>query len=125
MGIKRFFKKVGGWFKDKFHKVKDGVTKFAKAVLPVAKKIGGALLNSPLGDKLNGFLPGAKDAAKSVISLLPDGKVKERVNEFSDQAFNKASDVANEINKRQEQARDFVDRGREVIDKLGAIKQNM
>ena len=32
MGIKKFFKRVGGWFKDKFHAAKTGVQKFAKVV---------------------------------------------------------------------------------------------
>ena len=30
MGLKRFFKKAGAWFKDKFHKAKNVVVKFAK-----------------------------------------------------------------------------------------------
>ena len=32
MGLKKFFKKAGDWVKDKFHKAKNVVTKFAKPV---------------------------------------------------------------------------------------------
>ena len=37
MGLKKFFKRAGAWVKDKFHKAKNVVTKFAKPVVKIVK----------------------------------------------------------------------------------------
>ena len=39
MGIKKFFKKVGGWVKDKFHKATHVVGKVVGKAVPVVKKV--------------------------------------------------------------------------------------
>ena len=122
MGIKKFFKKVGGWFKDKFHAAKTGVQKFAKVVkekvVPVVQKGVNFIGNTPIGGIINGFTGGAFDKARKLINLIPGGKVKEKAEEYVNKAEDARNKVVNEIDKRQDQARDLIDKGRGIMDRL-------
>ena len=115
MGIKNFFKKVGGWVKDKFHKVKNGVTKFVKVVAPVVKKGVDFIDKTPIAPIINGVTGGLFDKAKKLINILPDGTVKDKLNEYSDKAERFKDRAVDEIDKRQNQARDLIDKGRNAI----------
>ena len=117
MGIRSFFKKAGGWMKDKFHKAKNGVVKFAKAAAPVVKKAVNFIDKTPISNIINSFTGGAFDTAKKVINLIPDGKVKDTVNNFTNKAEELKNRAVNEIDKRQDQAREMINKGRDVIDK--------
>ena len=122
MGIKKFFKRVGGWFKDKFHAAKTGVQKFAKVVkdkvIPVVQKGVNFIDKTPIGGIVNTFTGGAFDKARQLINLIPGGKVKEKAEEYMNKAEDVRNKVVNEIDKRQDQARGLIDKGRGVVDKL-------
>lgn len=126
MGIKKFFKKVGGWFKDKFHAAKTGVQKFGKIVkdkvVPVIQKGVNFIDKTPIGGIVNTFTGGAFDKARRLINLIPGGKVKEKAEEYVNKAEDVRKRAVDEIDKRQDQARDVIDRGRGVLDKF---KQGM
>ena len=115
MGIKNFFKKVGGWVKDKFHKVKNGVTKFAKVVAPVVKKGIDFIDKTPIAPIINGVTGGLFNKAKDLINILPDGSVKDKLNEYRNKAEGFKNRVVDEVDKRQNQARDIIDKGRNAI----------
>ena len=115
MGIKSFFKKVGGWVKDKFHKVKNGVTKFAKVVAPVVKKGIDFIDKTPIAPIINGVTGGLFNKAKDLINILPDGSVKDKLNEYRNKAEGFKNRVVDEVDKRQNQARDIIDKGRNAI----------
>ena len=115
MGIKNFFKKVGGWVKDKFHKVKNGVTKFAKVVAPVIKKGVDFIDKTPIAPIINGVTGGLFNKAKDLINVLPDGSVKDKLNEYRNKAEGFKNRVVDEVDKRQNQARDIIDKGRNAI----------
>ena len=121
MGLKRFFKKVGGWFKDKFHAAKTGVQKFGKVVkekvVPVVQKGINFIDKTPIGGIVNSFTGGAFDKARRLINLIPGGKVKEKAEEYMNKAEDIRNKAVNEIDKRQDQARGLIDKGREVIDR--------
>ena len=119
MGIKNFFKKVGGWVKDKFHKVKNGVTKFAKVVAPVVKKGIDFIDKTPIAPIINGVTGGLFNKAKDLINILPDGSVKDKLNEYRNKAEGFKNRVVDEVDKRQNQAREFINRGRGVVDMVG------
>ena len=121
MGIRSFFKKAGGWMKDKFHKVKNGVVKFAKAAAPVVKKAVNFIDKTPISNIINSFTGGAFDAAKKVINLIPDGKVKDTVNNFTNKAEELKNRAVDEIDKRQNQAREVIDKGRGIIENIGPM----
>ena len=121
MGLRKFFKKAGGWIKDKFHKVKNGVVKFAKAAAPVAKKVVNFIDKTPLSGVINTATGGLFEGAKKVINMLPDGKVKEAATNFTNKAEAVKNNVNSELDKRQEQAKGLIDRGREALDKGKAI----
>ena len=116
MGIKKFFKKVGGWVKDKFHKVKNAVAKFAKPVVKVAKKVVNFVDKTPLGPILSRVSGGIFDAAKKVINILPDGEVKNNVQNFANKAESTAGQIVNKVDQVQNKARDIIDRGKRVSD---------
>ena len=82
MGIKRFFKKVGNWVKDKFHKAKNVVSKFAKPVLRVGKKVIDFVGKTPIAPIIDKVTHGAFSIAKGISNLIPDGNVKENANKF-------------------------------------------
>ena len=123
MGIKKFFKRIGGWFKDKFHAAKTGVQKFGKVVkekvVPVIQKGVNFIDKTPISNIVNAFTGGAFDKAKNLINLIPSGKVKEKATEYVKKAEDMRNKVTNEIDKRQDQARDYIDRAKQ------AFKPNM
>ena len=122
MGIKKFFKRVGGWFKDKFHAAKTGVQKFAKVVkekvVPVIQKGVNFIDKTPISNIVNTFTNGAFDKAKNLINLIPGGKVKDKAEEYINKAEDARNKVVNEIDKRQDQARGIIDKGRGIVDKF-------
>ena len=114
MGIKKFFKKVGGWVKDKFHKVKNVVSKFAKPVIKVAKKVVNFVDKTPLGPILSKVSGGIFDGVKKVINILPDGEVKNNVQNFANKAESTAGQIVNKVENAQNKARDIIDRGKQA-----------
>ena len=118
MGIKSFFKKVGGWVKDKFHKAKNVVAKFAKPVIKVAKKVVNFVDKTPIGPILSKVSGGIFDTAKKVINLLPDGEVKKNVQNFAGKAEATAGQVVNKVENAQGKAKELIDRGRQAAEIL-------
>ena len=125
MGIKKFFKKIGGWVKDKFHKGVNVVKKFGKVVkekvLPFVKKGVNFINNTPIGGIVNSFTGGALDKANRVLNYIPDGKVKDKLKEMVTKATDTQTKVVDEINKRQDQAKDLISKGNNLFDKLKQI----
>ena len=115
MGIKSFFKRTGNWLKDKFHTIKNGVTKFAKVAAPVIKKGVDFIDKTPIAPMVNAYTGGLFDKAKKLIDFLPDGAVKDKLNAYSGKAEEMRNRVVDEIDKRQNQARDMIDKGRNVM----------
>ena len=115
MGIKSFFKRTGNWLKDKFHTIKNGVTKFAKVAAPVIKKGVDFIDKTPIAPIVNAYTGGLFDKAKKLIDVLPDGAVKDKLNAYSGKAEEMRNRVVDEIDKRQNQARDMIDKGRNVM----------
>ena len=118
MGIKKFFKKVGGWVKDKFHKAKNVVTKFAKPVVKVAKKVVNFIDKTPLAPIINGFTGGLFDKGRKLLNLLPDGDVKKKAEEFTNKAEEAVKHGTDKVNEYQDKARGLIDRGRGVLGKI-------
>ena len=114
MGIKSFFKKVGGWVKDKFHKAKNVVAKFAKPVVKVAKKVVNFVDKTPLAPIISKATGGIFDTAKKVINLIPDGDVKKNVQNFTQKAEATAGQVVNKVDNIQNKAKDLIDRGQKI-----------
>ena len=117
MGIKKFFKKVGGWVKDKFHKVKNVVSKFAKPVIKVAKKVVNFDDKTPLGPILSKVSGGIFDGVKKVINILPDGEVKNNVQNFANKAESTAGQVINKVENAQNKAQGLINKGRDLFDR--------
>ena len=116
MGIKSFFKRTGNWLKDKFHTIKNGVTKFAKVAAPVIKKGVDFIDKTHIAPIVNAYTGGLFDKAKKLIDILPDGTVKDKLNNYTDKAEEMRNRAVDEIDKRQYQARDMIDKGRNAID---------
>ena len=116
MGIKSFFKKAGAWVKDKFHKAKNVVSKFVKPVVKVAKKVVNFVDKTPIGGILSKVSGGIYDAAKKVINLIPDGDVKNNVQNFADKAQAATSQVIDKAVHIQDKAKDIIDRGRRAAE---------
>ena len=114
MGIKSFFKKIGGWVKDKFHKAKNVVAKFAKPVVKVAKKVVNFVDKTPLAPIISKATGGIFDTAKKVINLIPDGDVKKNVQNFTQKAEATAGQVVNKVDNIQNKAKDLIDRGQKI-----------
>ncbi len=123
MGIKKFFKKVGGWVKDKFHAAKTGVQKFAKVVkenvIPAVQKGMNFIDKTPIGGIVNSFTGGVFDKARRLINLIPGGKVREKAEEYVNKAEDVRNKAVNEIDKRQEQARNFADKFKQGMQIVG------
>lgn len=122
MGIKHFFKKAGGWIKDKFHAAKTGVQKFAKVVkdkvVPIVQKGVNFIDKTPIGAIVNTATGGAFDKARQLINLIPSGNVKEKATEYMNKAEDVRNKVVNEIDKRQDQARGLIDRAKQAANIL-------
>ena len=116
MGIKSFFKKVGGWVKDKFHKAKNVVSKFVKPVVKVAKKVVGFIDKTPIGGILSKATGGIYDTVKKVVNIIPDGDVKNNVQNFADKAQAATSQVIDKAVHIQDKAKDIIDRGRRAAE---------
>jgi uncharacterized protein YjbJ (UPF0337 family) len=116
MGILNFFKKAGGWIKDKFHKAKNFVGKFAKPVIKVAKKVVNFVDKTPIAPILSKVSGGLFDTAKKVINLLPDGEVKKNVENFANKAESTAGRVIDKVGNLQDKAKDMIDRGKKISD---------
>ena len=116
MGILNFFKKAGGWIKDKFHKAKNVVKKFAKPVIKVAKGVVNFIDKTPIAPILSKVSGGIFDTAKKVINFLPDGEVKKNVENFAHKAESTAGQVIDKVGNLQDKAKDMIDRGRKISD---------
>jgi phage-related protein len=117
MGIKKFFKKVGGWVKDKFHKAKNVVSKFVKPVVKVAKKVVNFVDKTPLGPILSRVSGGIFDGVKKVINILPDGEVKNNVQNFANKAESTAGQVVSKVENVQNKAQGLINKGRDLFDR--------
>lgn len=122
MGLKRFFKKVGGWVRDKFHKVKNVVTKFAKPVVSVVKKAVDFVGKTPLAPIINTATGGAFNVVKKISDFIPDGAVKDNVNKFTNRAEQIRDRVVDRVDTAQNRINSAVDRGRQIG---GVIRQNI
>ena len=119
MGIKKFFKGVGNWVKDKFHKAKNVVTKYAKPVVKVAKKVVNFIDKTPIAPVINSFTGGLFDKGRRLLNLLPDGKVKENAQKFTDKAEEAVKHGTNKIDEYQGRARGMVDKLNEARNIVG------
>ena len=117
MGLKKFFKKAGGWIKDKFHKVKNVVAKFAKPVVKVVKNVTDWVDKTPLKPILDKVTGGIYSTVKGAIDLIPDGDVKNNATKFADNAKRKADEVSGKIGDYHEKAKGLIDKGRDYIDR--------
>lgn len=122
MGLKRFFKKVGSWVKDKFHKVKNVVTKFAKPVVSVVKKAVDFVGKTPLAPIINTATGGAFNIVRKVADFIPDGAVKDNVQKFTNRAEQIRDRVVDKVDTAQNRINTAVDRGRQIG---GVIRQNI
>ena len=122
MGIKSFFKKVGGWVKDKFHKAKNVVSKFVKPVVKVAKKVVNFVDKTPIGPILSKVSGGIYDTVKKVVNILPDGEVKKNVQNFTDKAQAATGQVIDKAVHIQDKAKDIIDRGRQAAEIVKSSK---
>ena len=122
MGIKSFFKKVGGWVKDKFHKAKNVVSKFVKPVAKVAKKVVNFVDKTPIGPILSKVSGGIYDTVKKVVNILPDGEVKKNVQNFTDKAQAATGQVIDKAVHIQDKAKDIIDRGRQAAEIVKSSK---
>ena len=121
MGLKRFFKKAGAWVKDKFHKAKNVVTKFAKPVVGIVKKATDFIGKTPIAPILDKVTGGLYGTAKKVIDLIPDGTVKDNANKFADQAKKTADQAIGKVDEYQNKANQVIDKGKQAVD---IIKQS-
>ena len=121
MGIKKWFKRTGGWFKDKFHAAKTGVQKFAKVVkenvVPAVQKGMNFIDKTPLSGVINAYTGGAFDKARRLINLIPNGNVKDKMNAYVNKGEEFKNNMNSELDKRQNQARDLMHKGVELYDK--------
>ena len=122
MGLKKFFKKAGDWVKDKFHKAKNVVTKFAKPVVGIVKKAVDFVGKTPLAPIINTATGGAFNIVKGISSLIPDGSVKNNVNKFTQKAESIRDNAINKVNDIQSKANTVIDKGKQA---MNIIKQNM
>ena len=115
MGLKKFFKKAGAWVKDKFHKAKNVVTKFAKPVVGVVKKVTDFIGKTPIAPILDKVTGGIYGMVKKGIDLIPDGSVKDNVNKFTDQAKKVADSTIGKVDEYQNKANQVIDKGKQWV----------
>ena len=116
MGIKRFFKKAGGWIKDKFHKVKNVVTKFAKPVVKVVKKVTDFIGKTPLAPIINTATGGVFNVVHGLTKLIPDGAVKDKVENFTKKAEQVRDTAVRKVDDLQGKANQVIDKGKKWVD---------
>ena len=115
MGLKRFFKKAGAWVKDKFHKAKNVVTKFAKPVVKVVKKVTDFIGKTPLAPIINGATGGVFNVVHGLTKLIPDGKVKDNVQNFTKKAEQIRDTAVNKVADVQSKANAVIDKGKQAM----------
>lgn len=115
MGLKRFFKKAGAWVKDKFHKAKNVVTKFAKPVVKVVKKVTDFIGKTPLAPIINGATGGVFNVVHGLTKLIPDGKVKDNVQNFTKKAEQMRDTAVNKVADVQSKANAVIDKGKQAM----------
>jgi hypothetical protein len=115
MGIQKFFKNTGSWLKDKFHKAKNVVTKFAKPVVGVVKKVTDFIGKTPIAPILDKATGGIYGMVKKGIDMIPDGTVKDNVNRFADKAKQVADTSINKVDEYQNKANQIIDKGRQFF----------
>ena len=115
MGLKRFFKKAGAWVKDKFHKAKNVVTKFAKPVVRVVKKVTDFIGKTPLAPIINGATGGVFNVVHGLTKLIPDGKVKDNVQNFTKKAEQMRDTAVNKVADVQSKANAVIDKGKQAM----------
>ena len=115
MGIKRFFKKAGAWIKDKFHKAKNVVTKFAKPVVKVVKNVADFIGKTPLAPIINTATGGAFNVVHGLIKLIPDGAVKDKVENFTKKAEQVRDQASSKVQDLQDKANTVIDKGKQAI----------
>ena len=111
MGIRKFLTNTSSWMRDKFHNIKNGVAKFAKVAVPVVKTAVNFIDKTPIGGIINSATGGAFSIAKNLINLIPEGRVKDTVSNFTNKAEEYKNKAVDEIDKRQQQAREFINTG--------------
>ena len=114
MAIFKFFKKAVGWVKDKFHKAKNVIGKFVGPVVNVVKKATSWIDKTPIGPILSKATGGIYDTAKKVINFLPDGTVKDNASKFADKAKETAGSAISRVERIQEKAKDWMNRGKNM-----------
>lgn len=114
MGLKRFFKKAGGWIKDKFHKAKNVVTKFAKPVVKVVKNVADFIGKTPLAPILNTATGGAFNVVHGLTKLIPDGAVKNKVENFTKKAEQVRDQASSKVQDLQDKANTVIDKGKQA-----------
>ena len=115
MGLKRFFKKAGAWVKDKFHKAKNVVTKFAKPVVKVVKKVTDFIGKTPLAPIINGATGGVFNVVHGLTKLIPDGKVKDNVQNFTKKAEQMRDTAVNKVADVQSKTNAVIDKGKQAM----------
>ena len=125
MGLKRFFKKAGGWIKDKFHKAKNVVTKFAKPVVKVVKNVADFIGKTPLAPIINTATGGAFNVVHGLTKLIPDGAVKDKVENFTKKAEQVKDQAVNKVQDLQDKANTVIDKGKGAINILDKAKPGM
>ena len=114
MGLKRFFKKAGGWIKDKFHKAKNVVTKFAKPVVKVVKNVADFIGKTPLAPILNTATGGVFNVVHGLTKLIPDGAVKNKVENFTKKAEQVRDQASSKVQDLQDKANTVIDKGKQA-----------
>ena len=122
MGLKRFFKKAGGWIKDKFHKAKNVVTKFAKPVVKVVKNVTDFIGKTPLAPIINTATKGAFNVVHGLTKLIPNGAVKDKVETFTKKAEQVRDQAASKVQDLQDKANTVIDKGKQAA---AIIKQGV
>ena len=115
MGLKRFFKKADAWVKDKFHKAKNVVTKFAKPVVKVVKKVTDFIGKTPLAPIINGATGGVFNVVHGLTKLIPDGKVKDNVQNFTKKAEQMRDTAVNKVADVQSKTNAVIDKGKQAM----------
>lgn len=115
MGLKRFFKKAGGWIKDKFHKAKNVVMKFAKPVVRVVKNVTDFIGKTPLAPIINTATKGAFNVVHGLTKLIPDGAVKDNVQNFTKKAEQMRDTAVNKVADMQGKANAVIDKGKQAM----------
>ena len=115
MGLKRFFKKAGGWIRDKFHKAKEVVKKFAKPVVRVVKNVTDFIGKTPLAPIINTATGGAFNVVHGLTKLIPDGAVKNKVENFTKKAEQVRDQASSKVQDLQDKANTVIDKGKQAI----------